>query len=76
MTWVVRAVLFVSGIVAGWFIPRDRIGYDIVQFVVAILFLLLVSLIVLYYPRLRGRRATSDESNRDEAKRDGSQPER
>lgn len=74
MTWLVRVVLFVAGIVAGWFIPRDQIGYDIVQFVVAILFLLVVSLIVLYFPRIKHMfsaipdRAKSDDLGADDRK--------
>ncbi len=53
MGWLIRIVLIGAGVVAGWFVPRDQVGYAIVQFVVALLAILMVSIAVLYFPRLR-----------------------
>lgn len=53
MGWLIRIFLIGAGVVAGWFVPRDQIGYTVVQFVVALLSILIVSIAILYFPRLR-----------------------
>jgi len=53
MGWLIRIFLIGAGVVAGWFVPRDHLGYTIVQFVVVLLAILTVSIAVLYFPRLR-----------------------
>ena len=54
MVWLIRILLAGGGVVAGWFVPRDQLGYTIVQFVVVLLLILMVSIVVLYFPRIRG----------------------
>ncbi|MCZ8544312.1 hypothetical protein OOJ09_08990 [Mesorhizobium qingshengii] len=54
MSWLIRILLAGAGVVAGWFLPRDQIGYTIMQFVVFLLLVLTASVVVLYLPRLRG----------------------
>lgn len=53
MGWLIRIFLIGAGVVAGWFVPRDQVGYTVVQFVVALLSILIVSIAILYFPRLR-----------------------
>lgn len=53
MGWLIRIFLIGAGVVAGWFVPRDQVGYTIVQFVVALLSILMISIAVLYFPKLR-----------------------
>ncbi len=52
--WLIRIVIAGAGVVAGWFVPRDQLGYTIMQFVVLLLLILAVSVVILYFPRLRG----------------------
>lgn len=54
MSWLIRILLAGAGVVAGWFLPRDQIGYTIMQFVVFLLLVLAASVVVLYLPRLHG----------------------
>lgn len=51
--WLVRILLLAGGVVAGWFVPRDELGYTIIQFVVVLLIILAVSVTTLYLPELR-----------------------
>ena len=53
--WLVRILMLGAGIVAGWFVPRDQLGYTIVQFVVLLLLVLVISVVLLYFPIRRGR---------------------
>ena len=52
--WLIRIVIAGAGVVAGWFVPRDQLGYTIMQFVVLLVLILAVSVAILYFPRLRG----------------------
>jgi hypothetical protein len=53
--WFVRMLVLGAGVVAGWFVSRDQLGYTIAQFVVLLLLILAVSVLVLYFPIHRGR---------------------
>ncbi|PTE12035.1 hypothetical protein [Mesorhizobium helmanticense] len=53
MSWLIGILLAGAGVVAGWFVPRDQLGYTILQFVVLLLAILLISVVILYFPRLR-----------------------
>ena len=60
--WLVRILLLAGGFVAGWFVPRDELGYAIIQFVVVLLIILAASVATLYLPVLRRWwRDTSDK---------------
>lgn len=52
MTWLLRIILACTGVVAGWFVPHDDIGYTIIQFVVFLLMILAASVLLLYCQRL------------------------
>ncbi len=54
MGWLIRIAIAGAGVVAGWFVPRDQLGYTIMQFVVLLLLILGVSVVILYFPKLRG----------------------
>lgn len=54
MSWLIRILLAGAGVVAGWFVPRDQLGYTILQFVVLLLLILAISVVILYFPKLRG----------------------
>lgn len=64
--WLVRILMLGAGIVAGWFVPRDQLGYTIVQFVVLLLLILVVSVVVLYLPIFRGRPKRPPAKNLDD----------
>lgn len=51
--WLVRILMLAGGVVAGWFVPRDELGYTIIQFVVVLLIILAASVATLYLPVLR-----------------------
>lgn len=53
MGWLIRIAIAGAGVVAGWFVPRDQLGYTIIEFVVLLLLILVVSVVILYFPRLR-----------------------
>lgn len=53
--WLVRILLLAGGVVAGWFVPRDELGYTIIQFVVVLLIILAFSVATIYLPVLLGR---------------------
>ncbi|MDI1347225.1 MAG: hypothetical protein PSV22_24525 [Pseudolabrys sp.] len=53
MGWLIRIAIAGAGVVAGWFVPRDQLGYTIMQFVVLLLLILVVSVVVLYFSKLR-----------------------
>ncbi|NTI72481.1 hypothetical protein [Rhizobium rhizogenes] len=53
MSWLIRILMAGAGVAAGWFVPRDQLGYTIMQFVVSLLLILMVSVIILYFPKLR-----------------------
>jgi len=60
--WLVRILLLAGGVVAGWFVPRDELGYTIIQFVVVLLIILAASVATLYLPALRRwRRDATDK---------------
>ena len=51
--WLVRFLLLAGGVVAGWFVPRDELGYTIIQFAIVLLIILAASVATLYLPVLR-----------------------
>lgn len=53
MTWLIRILMAVAGVVAGWFVARDQLGYTIMQLVILLLLGLVVAVLILYFPRLR-----------------------
>lgn len=53
MGWLARILLLLAGIVAGWFVPRDQIGYSIIQFVVLLIMIFVVAMAALYLPKVR-----------------------
>jgi len=62
--WLVRILLLAAGVVAGWFVPRDELGYAVIQFVVVLLTILAISVATIYLPALLGRR--KDQADKPE----------
>ncbi|MBN9063029.1 MAG: hypothetical protein BGP06_17925 [Rhizobiales bacterium 65-9] len=60
--WIVRIMLVGAGVIAGWFVPKDDVGYAVIQFVVALVFIAAASAIGIYWPRWRRRRG-ADAAN-------------
>ena len=59
--WVVRFIMVAAGIIAGWFVPKDDIGYAIIQLVVVLFFMAIISVVVLYYSRWREKKKTAGQ---------------
>ncbi|MBI1291475.1 hypothetical protein GC173_09565 [bacterium] len=53
MAWLARLLLLLAGVIAGWFVPRDEIGHAVMQFVVLLIVIFVVSMAVLYLPKVR-----------------------
>ncbi|WP_294444506.1 hypothetical protein [uncultured Sphingomonas sp.] len=62
MAWLARLFLLVPAIVAGWFVSREDPKFWVVAMVVALVFLALFCIAVIYaptgatFPRRRGKR--------------------
>lgn len=64
--WLVRILMLGAGIVAGWFVSRDQLGYTIIQLVVLLLLILVISVVVLYSPFRRRQAKRPPPENPDE----------
>lgn len=53
--WVVGILMAGAGFIAGWFIPKDDVGFAVVQFVIVLIFLAVTCVIILYIPRAIAR---------------------
>lgn len=51
--WIVRLLLAVSSIIAGWFVAQDALNFAIVQMVVAVLLFTCVVLAVAFWPDIK-----------------------
>lgn len=52
MAWLVRVLLFLAGIVTGWFVSRDALNYEIVQFAVVLLAIVALAVVAFYFERI------------------------
>lgn len=53
MGWLARFLLLLAGLVAGWFVPRDDVGFSFIQFVVLLIIIFVVAMAALYFPKVR-----------------------
>ena len=53
MIWLVRLLMFVPSLIAGWFVSREEPRFWIVSLTVALVFLVLTAVVGLYVPRFR-----------------------
>lgn len=67
MSWVIRILLFMGGIVASWFVTRDSNHYPIISFVSALLLLTIFISIWAFWPTICRfyRNATRKDDNND-----------
>ncbi|MGN6670355.1 MAG: hypothetical protein ACTHJ4_02290 [Candidatus Nucleicultricaceae bacterium] len=50
LSWVVRGLLVLAGVIAGWFVAPDTHEYQIVSFVATMLLVTLFVAIAAFYP--------------------------
>ena len=50
MGWIVRALLFISGIIASWFVSVEASNYIVYQLVIAVCLVALCAAAVVYVP--------------------------
>ena len=56
MTWIVRLILFVPAVIAGWFVAREDARYWVVVLGIALVFLALTVVANAYLPRFIPRK--------------------
>jgi len=58
LTWIVRGLLLLAGVIASWFIAKDAPGFASVQMTIAtLLFVAIVAAAAFWPPTSRRRRA-------------------
>ena len=60
VSWVVRILLILAGVIAGWFVAPDSNRFDIIQMVIALLLFVLFLAAAAFWPafmRWRRRKA-------------------
>jgi hypothetical protein len=50
MGWIVRALLFVSGVIASWFVSVEASNYIVYQLVVAVFLVAMCAAALVYVP--------------------------
>lgn len=50
--WIVRAVMVLAGVIAGWFVARDDTNFDLVQMSVALLLITVCVAIAAFWPSI------------------------
>jgi len=65
-TWLVRIVMAIAGVIAGWFVARDAANFGVIQLVVSILLISFFVAVAAFWPSLmawfRHRRGPDDQS--------------
>ena len=64
VTWIVRLVLVVAGMIASWFIAEDAVKFPVVQMTVAVL-IIVFGVIVATFWRPRWNRKTTKSSGKN-----------
>lgn len=58
--WIVRALMFLAGLITGIFIEQDALNFNIVQMVIAVLLFTLAVAVTVFWPSIqrwwRGRK--------------------
>lgn len=52
LTWLVRIVLALSGVVAGWFVARESPNFSLVQMAASLLLITIVIAVATFLPSL------------------------
>lgn len=47
--WLVRIMLFLSGVIAGWFVAQDDLNYDMIRLAIMLLLVTLCVAIVAFW---------------------------
>lgn len=63
MGWIVRALLFVSGVIASWFVSVEASNYIIYQLVITVFLVALCAAALVYVP-VWWRRFRAESGNR------------
>ncbi|MBA1159082.1 hypothetical protein [Microvirga mediterraneensis] len=50
LSWVVRGLLIVAGVVTGWFVAKDAPNFGVIQMMVALLLLTLIVAVIAFWP--------------------------
>jgi hypothetical protein len=50
MTWVARSLLFVSGLLASWFVDWDDLNFPVYQMVIATILAVLILVLLAFWP--------------------------
>lgn len=64
MAWLVRVLMLIPAVVAGWFVARDDARFSAVALTIALVFLVLFCAVCAYMPRFGGR---SDKASKERA---------
>lgn len=51
-TWLVRIVMALAGVIAGWFVARDAANFGVIQLVVSLLLITFVVAVAAFWPSL------------------------
>jgi cbb3-type cytochrome oxidase subunit 3 len=62
--WLIRILLLGAGIIAGWFVPRDQLGYTVIQMVIVLVLIVIASVAVIYFPARRHRKNNAAQRDR------------
>lgn len=54
MPWIIRILMFIAAPIAGLFVARDTLNFDILQTMIIILLIIAVLILVTIWPRSRG----------------------
>lgn len=50
LSWIVRAVLIVAGLVTSWLVARDEPNFGVIQMTIAVLLYALVVFVLAFWP--------------------------
>lgn len=59
VTWIVRLVLVVAGVIASWLIAEDAVKFPVVQMTVAVLIIVFGVMVAAFWWRLWRRKTTN-----------------
>jgi len=50
--WIVRGIMVVAGVIAGWFVASDSRNFDLVQMAVALILITFVVFVAAFWPAI------------------------
>lgn len=51
-TWVIRIILFIAGVITGWFLPDNAENLEVVKMVIGMFIIVIFVLLIVYRKRL------------------------